>query len=151
MVVWMFHVCSELRHDGEWEEYLRSGCSRSSNATHRRLCRIQVNHKYQCDACGEWRLGPLLWVCQHRRPRPDMHGLCLECASLALCEDRAEQAQPNLVAQNSHTVTITSLFCMKIAREVSVAVFAHCARGLCELRAREVSTLRDCAREVGIF
>lgn len=121
----MFHVCRQLNDDRNYEHYLRSGCSRSSNANHERLCRIKVNDLYRCDACGEWRLGPLLWVCQHRRPRPDMLGLCLECASLALCEDRAESVRPNLVAQNSHTVTVTSLFCMKLAREVCSVWWVH--------------------------
>ena len=114
----MFHVCRELTDSEAHEKYLRSGCTRGSNAMHKRLCRIRMHQTYACDACGESRWGQLLWVCQHRRPRPDMRGMCLECASLALCEDRGASAGPNLVAQNSHTVAVTSLFCMKLAREV---------------------------------
>lgn len=44
-----------------------------------------------------------------------MTQLCLECASLAMCE---HDQKPNLVPQNSHTVCVTSLFCMKLAQEM---------------------------------
>lgn len=102
--------------------YLRSGCGHGISADQNRTCQVQIEKKYKCDSCGIEKLGPLLWVCEHRRPRDDFVAMCVECAALGMCQDRGDErnlrATPTLIPQNNHEVVVTSLFCMKISAEV---------------------------------
>ena len=117
----MLHTCSTV-NDHANTPYLRSGCGHGISADQNRTCEVQIGKKYKCDACGIEKLGPLLWVCEHRRPRGDLAAMCVECASLGMCEDHGDKRNlkptPTLIPQNNHEVVVTSLFCMKIAAEV---------------------------------
>ena len=65
-----------------------------------------------------------------------MRGVCVQCAAILMIED---QDGPNIVVQNSHTVLVTSLFCVKIAHElraVYAGVYARDAQLVIALEAK---------------
>lgn len=110
----MYHHCSDPER--KKNPYLGGGCSRGSNAKHEPPFVFPLNDdKHKCDACHNMVHPPLLWVCENRRWEPDVRGVCVQCAATLMIES---DDGPNIVVQNSHTVLMTSLFCVKIAHEL---------------------------------
>ena len=115
----MFHHCHDAAH--KQYPYLGGGCARGPNAKHHQRFVFPLDDvKKECHACHNLVHPPLLWVCENKRWEPSVRGVCVQCAAILMIED---QDGPNIVVQNSHTVLVTSLFCVKIAHELR-AVYA---------------------------
>ena len=115
----MYHHCHDAAH--KKYPYLGGGCARGPNAKHHQSFVFPLDDvKEECHACHNLVHPPLLWVCENKRWEPSVRGVCVQCAAILMIED---QDGPNIVVQNSHTVLVTSLFCVKIAHELR-AVYA---------------------------